>query len=63
MPDRPWLHTRIEQRLEIMWNDGLVTEVIDLLDHYPLTPNSTIYALRWLSASTRIPSTYRSPSI
>ncbi|MGP5209651.1 tRNA (adenosine(37)-N6)-dimethylallyltransferase MiaA [Psychrobacter alimentarius] len=39
MPDRPWLHTRIEQRLEIMWNDGLVAEVIDLLNKYPLTPN------------------------
>ncbi|WLG12518.1 tRNA (adenosine(37)-N6)-dimethylallyltransferase MiaA [Psychrobacter cibarius] len=39
MPDRPWLHTRIEQRLDIMWNDGLVTEVIDLLERYPLTPN------------------------
>ena len=39
MPDRPWLHTRIEQRLDIMWNDGLVTEVIGLLDRYPLTPN------------------------
>ena len=39
MPDRPWLHTRIEQRLDIMWNDGLVAEVIGLLEHYPLTPN------------------------
>ena len=39
MPDRPWLHTRIEQRLDIMWNDGLVTEVIGLLKRYPLTPN------------------------
>ena len=39
MPDRPWLHTRIEQRLDIMWNDGLVTEVIGLLERYPLTPN------------------------
>ncbi len=39
MPDRPWLHERIEQRLDIMWNDGLVAEVIDLLHKYPLTPN------------------------
>ncbi|MGP9545033.1 tRNA (adenosine(37)-N6)-dimethylallyltransferase MiaA [Psychrobacter sp. AOP7-B1-25] len=39
MPDRPWLHDRIEQRLDIMWNEGLVTEVIDLLKKYPLTPN------------------------
>ena len=39
VPDRPWLHDRIEQRLDIMWNDGLVTEVIDLLNKYPLTPN------------------------
>ncbi|WP_426240949.1 tRNA (adenosine(37)-N6)-dimethylallyltransferase MiaA [Psychrobacter sp. TWP2-1-2] len=39
MPDRPWLHTRIEQRLDIMWNDGLVPEVIGLLERYPLTPN------------------------
>ena len=39
MPDRPWLHARIEQRLDIMWNDGLVTEVIGLLEKYSLTPN------------------------
>ena len=39
MPDRPWLHKRIEQRLDIMWNDGLVAEVISLLQSYPLTPN------------------------
>jgi tRNA dimethylallyltransferase len=39
MPDRPWLHERIEQRLDIMWNEGLVTEVIGLLKKYPLTPN------------------------
>ena len=39
MPDRPWLHRRIEQRLDIMWGEGLVAEVISLLDHYPLTPN------------------------
>ena len=39
MPDRSWLHNRIEQRLDIMWNEGLVAEVIDLLKKYPLTPN------------------------
>ena len=39
MPDRPWLHERIEQRLDIMWHEGLVAEVIDLLHKYPLTPN------------------------
>ncbi|WP_372844195.1 tRNA (adenosine(37)-N6)-dimethylallyltransferase MiaA [Psychrobacter sp.] len=39
IPDRPWLHTRIEQRLDIMWRDGLVAEVISLLENYPLTPN------------------------
>ena len=39
MPDRPWLHARIEQRLDIMWNEGLVTEVIGLLEKYSLTPN------------------------
>lgn len=39
MPDRPWLHARIEQRLDIMWSEGLVAEVISLLENYPLTPN------------------------
>ncbi|KAA0915721.1 tRNA (adenosine(37)-N6)-dimethylallyltransferase MiaA [Psychrobacter sp. ANT_WB68] len=39
MPDRSWLHKRIEQRLDIMWNEGLVNEVIGLLEQYPLTPN------------------------
>ena len=39
MPDRPWLHERIEQRLDIMWKEGLVAEVIRLLEQYPLTPN------------------------
>ncbi|OLF38272.1 MULTISPECIES: tRNA (adenosine(37)-N6)-dimethylallyltransferase MiaA [unclassified Psychrobacter] len=39
MPDRPWLHKRIEQRLDIMWREGLVAEVIGLLKTYPLTPN------------------------
>lgn len=39
MPDRPWLHNRIAQRLDIMWQEGLVDEVIGLLERYPLTPN------------------------
>jgi tRNA dimethylallyltransferase len=39
IPDRAWLHTRIEQRLDIMWREGLVAEVISLLEHYPLTPS------------------------
>lgn len=39
MPDRAWLHERIAQRLDIMWDEGLVAEVVSLLEHYPLTPN------------------------
>lgn len=39
MPDRPWLHQRIEQRLDIMWDEGLISEVIDFLSRYRLTPN------------------------
>ena len=39
MPDRPWLHQRIAQRLDIMWDEGLVDEVIGLLERYKLTPN------------------------
>ncbi|WP_299184780.1 tRNA (adenosine(37)-N6)-dimethylallyltransferase MiaA [uncultured Psychrobacter sp.] len=39
MPDRSWLHKRIEQRLDIMWREGLVAEVVGLLETYPLTPN------------------------
>ena len=39
MPDRPWLHKRIEQRLDIMWNEGLIAEVIGLLERYTLVPN------------------------
>ncbi|MGP9490998.1 tRNA (adenosine(37)-N6)-dimethylallyltransferase MiaA [Psychrobacter sp. AOP7-B1-24] len=39
MPERPWLHERIAQRLDIMWDEGLVDEVIGLLERYPLTPN------------------------
>ena len=39
MPDRAWLHQRIEQRLDIMWQEGLIEEVINLLNNYSLTPN------------------------
>lgn len=39
MPDRPWLHQRIAQRLAIMWDEGLINEVIGLLERYKLTPN------------------------
>lgn len=39
MPNRSWLHQRIAQRLEMMWQEGLVEEVIGLLSHYALTPN------------------------
>lgn len=37
MPDRTWLHHRIEQRLRQMWQQGLVAEVLGLLQRYPLT--------------------------
>lgn len=36
LPDRAWLHERIAMRLEIMWQQGLVEEVISLLYKYPL---------------------------
>lgn len=39
MPDRTWLHERIEQRLDIMWQQGLVNEVISLIKHYALSPD------------------------
>ena len=39
MPDRAWLHTRIAQRLDMMWDEGLISEVLALLERYPLTPN------------------------
>lgn len=39
LPERSWLHERIHKRLEIMWQEGLVAEVIGLLERYPLTPN------------------------
>lgn len=39
MPDRAWLHDRIKLRLDLMWQDGFIDEVLDLLRRYPLTPN------------------------
>jgi tRNA dimethylallyltransferase len=39
MPERAWLHQRIGQRLDMMWHEGLIAEVIGLLKRYPLTPN------------------------
>lgn len=39
-PERAWLHERIERRLDIMWEHGLMEEVIDLLKKYPnLSPD------------------------
>lgn len=39
-PKRAWLHERIAKRLDIMWDQGLVDEVIYLLQKYPdLTPD------------------------
>lgn len=40
MPDRAWLHQRIELRLDMMWQEGLVDEVINLLNNYSLTPST-----------------------
>lgn len=37
MPDRQWLHQRIEQRLAMMWQQGFVAEMIGLLNQYQLT--------------------------
>lgn len=39
MPDRRWLHKRIEQRLTIMWQQGFVAEMLALLNQYQLTAN------------------------
>lgn len=39
MPDRAWLHDRIQRRLDIMWQEGFINEVLALLQRYPLTPN------------------------
>lgn len=38
-PDRAWLHARIEQRLNQMWQAGLVAEVVSLIDNYALHPD------------------------
>lgn len=39
-PQRDWLHERIAKRLDVMWEQGLVGEVIHLLEKYPdLTPD------------------------
>lgn len=37
IPDRHWLHERIAQRLDIMWQQGFLQEVIGLRSHYSLT--------------------------
>lgn len=34
-PQRAWLHERISKRLDMMWELGLVNEVIELLKKYP----------------------------
>lgn len=39
MPERDWLHGRIAQRLELMWAEGLIAEVLGLLERYPLSPD------------------------
>lgn len=39
MPDRAWLHARIAERLEKMWQAGFVDEVITLIEKYPVTPD------------------------
>ncbi|MFW2177125.1 MULTISPECIES: tRNA (adenosine(37)-N6)-dimethylallyltransferase MiaA [unclassified Moraxella] len=36
MPDRAWLHQRIDLRLQMMWEQGFVAEVIGLMQLYPL---------------------------
>ncbi len=37
MPDRQWLHQRIALRLQNMWAEGFVEEVVDLIHQYPLS--------------------------
>lgn len=37
MPDRLWLHARIALRLDSMWQQGFLQEVIKLRQHYDLT--------------------------
>lgn len=40
MPDRQWLHERIERRLKVMWDAGFLREVLELLIQYPLSPTT-----------------------
>nr|WP_227672953.1 tRNA (adenosine(37)-N6)-dimethylallyltransferase MiaA [Psychrobacter lutiphocae] len=40
MPDRAWLHERIALRLQMMWADGFVDEVVDLVQRYSLSPET-----------------------
>jgi tRNA dimethylallyltransferase len=37
MPERSWLHDRISQRLDLMWEIGFYDEVLHLRDKYQLT--------------------------
>lgn len=39
MPDRAWLHQRIDLRLQMMWQQGFLQEVIDLKNKYDLHPD------------------------
>ena len=39
IPDRAWLHQRIELRLEKMWADGFLNEVETLIEKYDLNPD------------------------
>lgn len=38
-PDRAWLHNRIAQRLDNMWHQGFIEEVIELRGSYDLDEN------------------------
>ncbi|OOR92086.1 tRNA (adenosine(37)-N6)-dimethylallyltransferase MiaA [Moraxella caviae] len=39
MPDRAWLHERIDRRLIMMWQAGFLAEVVALLTDYALNPD------------------------
>lgn len=39
MPERAWLYERIQRRLEQMWQQGLIFEVVRLIQKYPLHSN------------------------
>lgn len=39
IPDRTWLHQRIDLRLQIMWQQGFLQEVSDLKNKYDLHPD------------------------